>query len=70
MVAERGYSNMGEETRNLATRWVCPSFSGKQEDYEVWRVKVDDWQVMVEAEVTYPAIHMRMALEGKAMETT
>ena len=64
---------MGEENNDntrFVTKWLCPRFSGKLEDFETWMVKVEDWQLLSEAEAKYPAIEIRAALEGKAMEIT
>ena len=64
---------MGEENNDntrFVAKWLCPRFSGKQEDFETWMVKVEDWQLLSEAEAKYPAIEIRAALEGKAMEIT
>jgi hypothetical protein len=49
-------------------RHVCPSFSGKKEEYEDWRIKVEDWLLLSEGEVKYPGVEIRLGLEGKALE--
>lgn len=60
-------------------RYLCPGFSGKKEEYEDWRVRVDDWVVFSQLGVKdgekdlkaiTMAVEIRMALKGKALEAT
>jgi hypothetical protein len=46
----------------------CPSFSGKNVDYEDWRERVEDWLMVKGESVRYPALEIRMSLKGKAYE--
>lgn len=52
----------------MKVRQGCPRFSGRREEYETWRMKVEDWMLITEGEVRYPGVVMRMALEGKALD--
>ena len=56
------------DKESVGVRQACPTFSGKGGEYEEWRVKAEDWILMVEDVVKYPGIGMRMGLEGRAME--
>lgn len=45
----------------------CPEFSGRQEDYEQWRVRVEDWLLLGgKDDSKYPGIEIRMKLNGRA----
>ena len=59
-----------EKPKRLEKRSVCPSFSGEEKEYEDWRVKVEDWMMVVGENVKYPGLEIRMALEGKAGQVT
>ena len=45
----------------------CLIFSGKEEDYEDWRVLVDDWIDMEGDKRPYPGLELRRAVQGKAL---
>ena len=53
---------------NSKDRVDCPSFYGKNLDYEDWRERVEDWLMVKGERVRYPALEIRMALKGKAYE--
>ena len=46
----------------------CPIFSGKKEDYELWRVSAEDWVEVGKGKICFPALQIRMQLRDKAME--
>ena len=60
---------MGEKGKNtIVVRHVCPIFNGKKDEYEDWRVKIEDWLLLSEGEVKYPGVEIRVGLQGSALE--
>ena len=59
-----------EKEKHIVVKIGCPKFSGKSEDYEEWRMKVDDWMWLTRKEVEAPGMVIRQGLEGKALEAT
>lgn len=60
------------ENRETDLRWRrgCPLFSGKQEEYENWRGRVEDWLALCKDEAKYPGLEIRVNLNGKAWDVT
>ena len=50
-------------------RYGCPIFSGEKEDYDEWRLKVEDWLLLAERTgETFLGVEIRMNLKGKALD--
>ena len=45
----------------------CPVFYEKEEDYEDWKVLVDDWSDMEGENRQYKCLELRRAVQGKAL---
>ena len=45
----------GNESK-LESSKVCPKFSGKKEEYEAWRGKVEDWMDITEGSFKFPGL--------------
>ena len=52
---------------NMRGLYKCPAFSRKDEDYENWRLLVDDWIDMEEEERKYPVLELQRSIQGKTM---
>ena len=47
------------EERGLSVRYGCPRFNGTGEEYEDWRMKVEDWLWLTRKEVESPGLVIR-----------
>ena len=59
---------MSENDSQAITRLICPVFSGKHEDFDTWKLQVEDWADLTGS--TVPGIEIRFSLRGKALEVT
>ena len=46
----------------------CPVFSGNEVEYKNWRVIASDWMMIEGKKREYPALEMRGAMRGKALD--
>ena len=46
----------------------CPVFSGNEAEYKNWRVIASNWMMIEGQERKYPALEMRSAMRGKALD--
>jgi hypothetical protein len=52
----------------MRLRDKCPPFSGKEDDFDDWRNKLEDWLILEEGNIKYPGLEIRVALKGKAYD--
>ena len=45
----------------------CQTFNGEKEEYDNWRMQVEDWLVLEEGNLKYSGIEIRLCLKGRAL---
>lgn len=58
----------GKDMRRMESP-MCPNFSGRKEEYEEWRQRVEDW-LIVFGKGEYLGIEVRLGLRGRALEVS
>src|SRR5215469_5357384 len=59
---------ISEERRGAVNRNQCPTFTGKMEEYERWKIRIEDWLLVNEDQMKYPGLEVRLALRGRAYD--
>ena len=47
----------------MANSFGCTRFSGKKEEYDAWKIKVEDWMDFTEVEKKRQGLIIRVGLE-------
>ena len=56
------------EKKEKSVKLQCPEFSGKDEDYDAWRILVEDWLWLTKGEVKGQGVVLRQHVKGKALD--
>ena len=57
-----------EKVKEKVMKYKCPEFSGEIEEYDEWKVLVEDWMWMTKDEVKGQGVIMRQSVKGKARQ--